>query len=528
MRPSSGLLGLLAVLAVSVIVRAYAWSNTAVLFNDGPIFLALAEAIGEGRWAEVLAHPYHPLYPALIALVAAFSVDLELAAIVVSIVGGMISVAAMFWFVRDAFDREVAWLAAWMLALHPWAVDFSSDVMSDGIYSGVFLVGFALMVKVVEGPTLKNAVACGVVCGLAYLVRPEGAGLLFVGAALLVFRVVRDREERGRTLAAFLALMLAGLFVIGPFAVAVSRVTGDFSVTQKKSISRMLADPASPAVRADKQRERKRLAEVARALPLPELAIRADGPGATRPDRSWRGGLEAVGRVGATAMAAFRWELLALALLGFVSGRGDRKPSRDRAMGFVFISYMGLLVLLVWGEGYVSRRHALPPWLPLIGYAALGARVLWRAGVARLAGGNVALASRLQTPRVLYSAVIVALVLGWGARDARPRRIDREPVRAAAQWLAENRPGSGAVAAQKLRVAYYAEADFVPLMTGHDGRLEDYLRRRGAHWVVIDRAKLADHRGLVGGIGQWLSLIHRSSGQGVEVFVLAVEPKPAG
>ena len=132
----SDALGLSLILAVGLAARLIAWSRTVVMFNDGPIFLAMAEAIGEGRWTEVLAHPYHPLYPALIALTAVLPVDLETAAVMVSILGGLLGVAAMFWFVRDAFGSEAAWLAAWVVALHPWAVDFSADVMSDGLYLG--------------------------------------------------------------------------------------------------------------------------------------------------------------------------------------------------------------------------------------------------------------------------------------------------------------------------------------------------------------------------------------------------------
>jgi 4-amino-4-deoxy-L-arabinose transferase-like glycosyltransferase len=521
-------LGLAAVLAVAAAVRIFAWSSTAVLFNDGPIFLALAEAIGAGRWSEVLAHPYHPLYPALIAFVAVFSVELETAAIVISIAGGLISVAAVFWFVRDFFSRDVAWLAAWILALHPWAIDFSADVMSDGIYMGLFLLGFLTLAKLVEQPTLIKAVACGVLCGLSYLVRPEGAGLFLVATALLGWRAVGDRELRRSSVVGFVALLLAGLVVAGPFAMAVSRATGEFSITQKKSISRLIADPSSAQVLAEERLSQQRLSEVARVLPLPELAIRADGPGAIRPDRNWLGALEAVVRVSTTAMSAFRWELMVLALIGMLGERSNRRPRRDRAIGLVVAGYMGLLVLLVWGAGYVSRRHALPALLPLIGYSALGVRILWRTGVARLADGQAALISRLQAPQVVCVVLVPVLILAWGARDLRDRRIDRLPVRAAAEWLAKNRPGTGPVAAQKLRVAYYAGAKFIPLTTGHDGRLEDHLRQRGARWVVIDRAKLADHRGLAEGIGHWLQPVHTSTSQGRVVFVLSIEPTPAG
>jgi len=529
------------VLFVALALRAYAWSQTAVLFNDGPIFLALAEAIGEGRWAEVLAHPYHPLYPGLIALVSAFSVDRETAAVVVSIAGGLLSVAAVFWFVRDVFGRDVAWLAAWMVALHPWAVDFSSDVMSDGLYTGIFLLGFALMVRVVGRPTWKTAAACGVVFGLAFLTRPEGAGLFLACLVLLSLRAIRLPESRRAATVSGIALLVAGSIVLAPFVIFVSGLTGEFTVTQKKSLSRLIADPASPSVRAEKRLEGDRLRALVRGLPLPEQAIRADGRGASRPDRNLAGVVEAVVRVAQTSMSAFRWELLLLALVGIFAARSNSRRDQaaeterpdggrrrgDQATALVAAGYMGLLILLVWGAGYVSRRHALPPWLPLLAYSALGVEFLWRSLAARFVNRDAPLLRRLQDSRVVCLVLVAALVLGWGARDLRSRRDDRIPVRVAAEWLAENRKGTGPVAAQKLRVAYYAAARFVPLPAGHDGRIEDHLRRRGARWVVIDRAKLGDHLGLEEGMGQWLRVVHTTSARDKRIFVLSVEPKPA-
>jgi 4-amino-4-deoxy-L-arabinose transferase-like glycosyltransferase len=508
-------------------VRAFAWSNTAVLFNDGPIFLALAEAIGDGRWAEVLAHPYHPLYPALIAVVSGFGVGLESAAVAVSIAGGVLGIAALFWFVRDFFGREEAWLAAWIMALHPWALDFSSDVMSDGLYLGVFLVAFTCVVRVADRPTPHKAFVCGVACGLAYLTRPEGGGLLVVCAALLALRVFRDGMSLRWVGMAMLALCFAGLIVIGPYVAGVAGVTGEWTITQKKSISKLIADPNSQEALADAQGNKVRLDKLKLVLPLPESAIRVDGPGATRPERSAFGLFDSVLRVETTAIAAFRWELLLLALIGLFADRSNRNTQRERAIMLVGASYFGLLVLLVWGEGYVSRRHALPPCLPLIGYSAMGLKVIWLAGTTRLRGIPPVWLSRLRTPRALCVVLLVCMILGWGARDLRARRFDRVPVRTAAEWLAVNRPGTGPVAAQKLRVAYYAGAKFVPLAPGHDGRLEAHLRGRGARWVVIDRGKMLDHQGLEDGIGDWLRVVHSVASQGRNALVLSIEPTPA-
>jgi hypothetical protein len=315
-----------------------------------------------------------------------------------------------------------------------------------------------------------------------------------------------------------------------PFIFVVSQATGEFTLTQKKSISRLVADSSNPDIRAEQVRRRDRLAELAGRLRLPEQSSRVSGPAAKRPERTWLGMLEAVTRVATTSMAAFRWELIPLTLVGIWASRsepGSKKMHRDPAIALVLAGYMALLVLLVWGAGYVSRRHALPPWLPLIGYAALGARTLWQAGVTRIFDRDPTWFRRLQDSRTVCAAIVVILVLGWGARDLRARRTDRIPTRMAAEWLASNRPDSGAVAAQKVRVAYYAQADFVPLPADSGGRLAAQLRQRNARWVIIARDNLADHRGLEEGIGHWLHLVHTVPLEKGAVLVLSVEPEPA-
>lgn len=520
-RASRDGLGLSLILVVALGVRAFAWSRTVVMFNDGPIFLAMAEAIGEGRWAEVLAHPYHPLYPALIALVGLCQMQLEMAAVAVSILGGLLSVVAIFWFARDAFGRDVAWLTAWVLALHPWAVDFSSDVMSDGLYTGFFLVGFAAMARMVAHPTAKNTLLCGVGGGLAYLVRPEGAGLLVASVLLLGARGFLERAQRPRLALACAGLLLAGAVVMVPFVLAVGHQTGEFVLTQKKSVSGLVGAEQGIG------RARRSSAQRSAPLPLPELAVRADGAGASRPPRTVAGFLEAILRVGATSLAAIRFELIGFAVLGVCALHSNRKSLREWTIGLPIVLYSGLLVLLVWGAGYVGRRHALPPWLPVIALAALGWKMLCTRLATRRWNRGGSLLVRLRTPRAIGVALVVVLILSWGARDLRPRRLDRAPVRGAAEWLAKNHPDSGPVAAQKLRTAYYADAEFVPLLSGHDGRLADHLRLRHARWIVIDDAKLDDHRGLEAGIGNWLQPVHAVSSEGRRVLVLAVEAKPA-
>ena len=119
---------LAALVALAAAVRLVAWQRTAALFDDGPVFIYIAQAMSEGDWSAALRHPYHPLY-SLATWGMSFALgDLERSAVAVSITAGIASVGLLHAFVRDAFDARTAWIAAAILALHPFAIDFGSDL----------------------------------------------------------------------------------------------------------------------------------------------------------------------------------------------------------------------------------------------------------------------------------------------------------------------------------------------------------------------------------------------------------------
>jgi hypothetical protein len=260
-------------------------------------------------------------------------------------------------------------------------------------------------------------------------------------------------------------------------------------------------------------------------LPLPESAVRADGPGPRRPPRSFAGAAEAVWRVLRTSLAAWRYEVCVFLVLGLWLERRRLRFWREAALVAPVLLYSGVLVLLVWGAGYVSRRHALVPGLAWIGFAALGWRALAGGAIGRFFSAPTGDGARLR--RSICAGLVLVLLVAWGPRDARVRRLDRASVRAGAEWIARTHPQGAPVAAQKLRVAYYAKGPFVPLI-GDDGHgLEALLRARRARWVVIDEAKLSDHPGLEQGIGSWLGVVHRARSQGRTALVLELRPPPA-
>src|SRR6516164_8931092 len=87
---------LVALLAGAGLVRWLAWQRSAVLFNDGPHFLAIAQAFDAGAFGAALGAQYHPLYPLAVWGLHAAGAGWEAAAAAVSIASGVAAVGLLF------------------------------------------------------------------------------------------------------------------------------------------------------------------------------------------------------------------------------------------------------------------------------------------------------------------------------------------------------------------------------------------------------------------------------------------------
>ena len=186
-------------------LRLARWGRTEVLFNDGPVFLALAERSAAGQLETLLQHPFHPLYPlavaALHALGAPLGLGFERAGALVSALAGGAAVLALHGFVRRAFGPREGLVAAFLLAFHAGAVETGGDVQSESLYLALFLASAAALWQTLCDGRLRAAFAAGACSGLAYLTRPEGLGVALVGLGLLALYTVRGRfaAKRPRT-----------------------------------------------------------------------------------------------------------------------------------------------------------------------------------------------------------------------------------------------------------------------------------------------------------------------------------------
>jgi len=507
-----GRIAFAALFAAAAVLRWLVWTRTAVVFDDGPRFLAIARAMDAGWWSAALRDSFHPLYPALTALThrllgaADTAAAWESAGALVSVLGGAAAVGFVFLFLRDAFGRGPAWGGALLLAAHGRAVEYASDVQSDGLYLGLFAAGLWAGWRAWRTGSACLAAVAGAASGLAYLTRPEGVGLALVLAGLGVASMVRRRwpvRAGARWLA---ALALATGACMAPYVVALHQLTGEWTLTHKKSMATLVGAQAAatPGAPARSPRRAPRAAgppaSGPQAAAAPEAPPWLDALGLSAPvavasedmapEYLEQDGLRVALAPSAPARAfealrmlvrhsrsSLGYGVVALVALGLLACRGRPGPRGAYVLASVGL-YVGVLYALTASAGYVSRRHALPPLLPLFGYAGVGALA---------AGAWLARAARAPQRSALAGALVLAgFAAGELAGALPPKRLDELAGRRAAEWLRDHAPARGRLAAARQRLGYYAEMPYVPLAGVADDALDRYLSRAGARYVLVE------------------------------------------
>jgi len=504
---------LLVLFAAALALRGVSALQTVVMFDDGPRFLEVAQRIAEGRWLDAIAHPYHPLYPALIAFAQVLGAPPAPAAVAIACGFGAASVVALAVFLRDAFGRAAGRVGGWLAAMLPYSVIYASDLQSEGVYLAFFALGVAAAWRALQpGAAVGAAALAGLASGLAYATRPEGLGVAAVTAVLAVGSVLARRMEARAAVRCVAALGLGAAVCVGPYVLALHAVHGEWRLTSKKSVAALAtppgsedAEPAPPSAAPPRGGGGARLASPLRAAPVP--------PPAPGPDL-----LDALGRIGVAVASIFRSLVGGLLLLGLFGVRGPPGPRGVFLAAFVG-AYGAVLMALVLTYGYVDRRHVLPPSLLLLGYAALAVPILGRVATP--------LAHRLgrpSTPRLHAVAGLVLCAVLLLPKALAPHRTNRLAELRAARWIAARGEPEVGVAAPKRRVAWYAEARPVPLWPGPRGSTGRQLRRSGADYLVIEEEAFARHPRLEEGRGPGLREVHRESARGHVAIVYELSP----
>ncbi len=523
-------------------LRWLVWTRTAVIHNDGPTFLGLAQLMGEGEWRAALAHAFHPLYPiSVLAAQRALEViglaegaaGWERAGALVSVCSGAASVLAAYALLRWTLGGRLALAGAAVLAVHPYAVSYSSDVQSDGLYLALFLASAACGWRALRDSDLRFALATGVGSALAYLTRPEGIGVAGMLAFLLCVRALRAPLRRAG-LATALALSVPALLVSAPYLLHLRESSGHWALTRKKSVLELAGSPPARAtilVSASEPLLRERpFLETVLSGPRHGAAGPAEAPA---PASGVQRHAAALRVLALCLISGLRPELAVLALVGAWQ-RGRRAPELGYLAGLGLL-YGVACYGMAYGVGYLDRRHVLPLALLSLGFVSSALPLLGSALLRVFARGGALAPSSSLRPWAPAAAGVALVALVALPKTLESRRGDALAERRAAEWLALQPGEIGPVAATRQRVAYYAGASFVPLPEFDLRAVQnparsalDYLRSAGARHVVVDDRWLGEGTALSDPEPLGLRWLYRAEVGGTRASVFAIEAGTGG
>ena len=250
--PSTGNLGggrvLLMTLAVGLALRAVC----AILFNgeidtEGAEYARIAENILLGRGYSGIATEgtqlfFPPLFPLLIAGVSMITNDAEMAGRTVNVLFGALLVLPIYGIARRMFGEAIGLGAAALIAVHPYLVNLSTTVYCESTYLTLVFAAILAAMVASDRPDRRMLAASGFLYGLAYLVRPEAAIFMLVGAASYLLRRAlvahgsfagtawREVRRVGLMFACF-------VLVAGPYIAWLSQQSGELRLETKSLLN---------------------------------------------------------------------------------------------------------------------------------------------------------------------------------------------------------------------------------------------------------------------------------------------------
>ncbi len=424
---------LAAALALVLLVRFGLAAASECIHSDGPEYVKVAEWYAAGRYDKALAHPYHPMYPVLLACAHGLLGDWERAGLAVSALLSSLAAIPLFRLARRSFGEAAALPAALLYALHPY-VQLSAMVATTGTYLFWVLWTMDLADQARRENDVRATLLAGLCAGGGYLTRPDGL-LLFLGTAAVVAHGVRDWRGRAKHAA---ALGLAGAMVVLPYCAWLWAVTGSWVPTGKMQPVHLwlqeLRDTEGVPVFTEHQR---RIVDLRTSHPVWHV-------------------LSGIGRTAWETLRALHVPGLFLIAGLALAWRGRREEPRPGNWTMLAFPAIFVLALAYFSTvaGRESKRYTVPIAAMTLAWSG--------AGMARLAARWGAEGGA--TRRLRWIAGVTVLVLCvWALRVPGS---DKAGERIAGLWIREHAPRERPRVLTRMdRVAFYAQGLYLPIFS---------------------------------------------------------------
>jgi len=498
-------------LIISISVRIYLGFFTYVIKNDSVAFIQNAKYFADGDFLSGLRHDFHPLYSFLMAVLYKAIPDMELSGTIVSISFGTLTVIVFYLIGKSVFGRKVSFVSSVVLALHPYAVRFSVDIISESTYFFFFISALGLgFFAIVKRKYYLFALA-GICTALAYLVRPEGIGIIIIVAGWCILKdLTKFKIVWKEKLVSVLILATSFLVFSMPYLVYIQKETGHWSLTKKKDLSKVvgidvvLSSGNGKNLKKEKgdghtkknnvSRDAKTIAKLNKqgsnkpttssenvsqaAKTIAKLNKQGSDKSTTSSDKKitkqnthvridlkkLKIDVNSILYILDKYLTTFHPFLFVLLIIGVIKWTRVRKV---RYFGFYIASIIVFYLLVFYRLNlayapafhYPSRRHLIPLVIPAIfcvgiGVYATGSWIHEKFQFDKLKSG---LRGRLRNVWIAQLLILIIIISVLLPKTLKPQRSDKLGIKKAGQWIRENSHiQSPAILSDSFRNAYYA------------------------------------------------------------------------
>ncbi len=170
----------LGALVLTLAVRLYLFFNYYTINNDGVLYIEAARNFFEGRWSDGLASFYPPLFPLMIAVAYSLVHDWELAGQIWPFILGVLTLFPLFGLFRRVYGSRIARVALFFYAVSPYLARLSLEVRTEIPYVFFAVLAIYFLQRGLDSGSFLSFFLTGICSALAYLIRPEGIGLIMV------------------------------------------------------------------------------------------------------------------------------------------------------------------------------------------------------------------------------------------------------------------------------------------------------------------------------------------------------------
>ncbi len=172
-----------------------------------------------------------PAYPFFVSIVYSLFGDYPYTAIIVQIFLNLFSIVLMYKIGKELFSEKVGFIAAILFSLDLHHLIFIYQILTETIYTTVFLMGLLYFIKAIQQHKLKYFILTGIIYGISTLIRPISQYYI---AGILIFTLMWYFKDLKIGIKHTIVIGLAYFITIAPWCLRNYNEYGHFALSNIK------------------------------------------------------------------------------------------------------------------------------------------------------------------------------------------------------------------------------------------------------------------------------------------------------